>query len=96
MLIVALAIGAFDHLNCQHTRDFDQNFSKKSNAQGFTQGHGWFLELTGTELSQYRARLEKSRLSNSIVSKDGWCYPPHKSLNSRLQLFKRWIALSTG
>ena len=42
MLIVALAIGAFDHLNCQHTRDFEQNFSKKSNAQGFTQGHGWF------------------------------------------------------
>ena len=42
MLIVALAIGVFDHINCRHTRDFDQNFSKKSNAQGLTQGHGWF------------------------------------------------------
>ena len=28
-LIKALASGAFDHLNCKHTRKFDQNFSKK-------------------------------------------------------------------
>jgi len=50
MLIVhvALAIGAFDHLNCQHTRDFDQNFSKKSNAEGFIRGAWVVLELTGT------------------------------------------------
>ena len=27
--IIALASGAFDHLNCKHTRKFDQNFSKK-------------------------------------------------------------------
>ena len=32
-----LASGAFEHLNCQHT-EFDQNFSKKSNARGFAQG----------------------------------------------------------
>ena len=32
----ALAGGAFDHLiSCQHTREFEQNFSKKSNARGF-------------------------------------------------------------
>lgn len=31
-LYEALAGGAFDHLNCQHTGALDQNFSKKSNA----------------------------------------------------------------
>ena len=30
----ALAGGPFNHLNCQHTREFNQNFSKKSNARG--------------------------------------------------------------
>ena len=28
MLFEALASGAFDHLKCQHTREFDQNFLK--------------------------------------------------------------------
>ena len=32
-----LASGAFDHLNRQHT-EFDQNFSKKSNAPGLPRG----------------------------------------------------------
>ena len=32
----ALTGGAFDRLNWQHSREFDQNFSKKSNAPGFT------------------------------------------------------------
>ena len=36
-LFEALAGGAFDHLNCYHT-EFDQNFSKKSNAWGIAQG----------------------------------------------------------
>ena len=49
-LFEALMGGAFDHLNWQHSREFDQNFSKKSNALGFAQGlGGWpVLELTGT------------------------------------------------
>ena len=54
-LFEVLAGGAFDHLNCQHTEAFDRNFSKKSNAQEFTQlgggggGEAWaVLELTGT------------------------------------------------
>ena len=34
MLFEALASRAFDQLNCQHIREFDQNFSKRSNAQG--------------------------------------------------------------
>ena len=43
-LFEALTGGAFDRLNWQHSGEFDQNFSKKSNAPGF-----WaVLELTGT------------------------------------------------
>ena len=34
------ARGIVDHLNCQHTREFDQTFSKKSHALGFTGGGG--------------------------------------------------------
>ena len=40
MFFEALTVGAFDHLNCQHSGEFDQNFSKKSNAQGFARGWG--------------------------------------------------------
>ena len=39
-LFEALTGGAFDHLNWQHSEEFDQNFSKKSNAPGFAQGGG--------------------------------------------------------
>ena len=49
-LFEALTGGAFDRLNWQHSGEFDQNFSKKSNAQGFAgEGGAWaVLELTGT------------------------------------------------
>ena len=52
-LFEALTGGAFDRLNWQHSEEFYQNFSKKSNAPGFAQGgggrRGWaVLELTGT------------------------------------------------
>ena len=36
----ALTGGAFDRLNWQHSGKFDQNFSKKSNAQEFAPGGG--------------------------------------------------------
>ena len=39
-LYEALTDGAFDRLNEQHSEEFDQNFSKKSNAPGFALG-GW-------------------------------------------------------
>ena len=43
----ALTGGAFDRLNWQHSGEFDQNFSKKSNARGFARGGAWaVLELT--------------------------------------------------
>ena len=32
--------GEFDSLNWQHSGEFDQNFSKKSNAPGFAPGGG--------------------------------------------------------
>ena len=46
-LFEALTGGAFDRLNWQHSREFDQNFSKKSNARGFARGggHGRFWNL---------------------------------------------------
>ena len=48
-LFEALTGGAFDRLNWQHSGEFDQFFSKKSNAPGFAQRGGWaVLELTGT------------------------------------------------
>ena len=36
----ALAGGAVDHLNCQHTREFDKYFSKMSNARESAPGGG--------------------------------------------------------
>ena len=37
-LFEALTGGAFDRLNWQHSGEFDQKFSKKSNARGFARG----------------------------------------------------------
>ena len=37
-LFEALTGGTFDRLNWQHSGEFDQNFSKKSNAPGFARG----------------------------------------------------------
>ena len=51
ILLEALASRAFDHLKCQHTREFDFFFPKKSHARRCAQGnrgYGQFLELTGT------------------------------------------------
>ena len=39
-LFEALTGGAFDRLNCKHSGEFDQNFSKKSNALGLPVGGG--------------------------------------------------------
>ena len=37
-LFEVLTGGAFDRLNWQHSGEFDQKFSKKSNARGFARG----------------------------------------------------------
>ena len=39
-LFEGLTAGAFDRLNWQSSGEFDQNFSKKSNARGFARGGG--------------------------------------------------------
>ena len=39
-LIEALTGRAFGGQNWHHSGEFDQNFSKKSNARGFAQGEG--------------------------------------------------------
>jgi len=39
-LFEALRGGAIDRVNWQHSGEFYQNFSKKSNAAGFTRGGG--------------------------------------------------------
>jgi len=39
-LLKALTGGGFDRLNWQYSGEFDQNFSKKSNAPGFARGGG--------------------------------------------------------
>jgi len=46
----ALTGGAFDRLNWQHSGEFDQNFSKKSNARGFARGEGG---MGGFEIDRY-------------------------------------------
>ena len=52
---------AFDCLNWQHSRKFDENFSKKSNAPGFAQEGGWgfvVLDLTGTLKHGFTVQIE--------------------------------------
>ena len=48
-LFEALTGGAFDRLNWQHSGEFDQNVSKKSNAPGFSRGGG----IGGFEIDRY-------------------------------------------
>ena len=50
-LFQALTGGAFDHLNWQHSREFDQNFSKKSNARGFVWGGGGYGGISMTKFN---------------------------------------------
>ena len=48
-LFEALTGGAFDHLNWQHSGEFDKKFFKKSEMPQDLPGGGWaVLELTGT------------------------------------------------
>ena len=48
VLFEVLAGWAFDHLSYQHTGEFDQNFSKKSNARGFSRGGGGSMDGFGS------------------------------------------------
>ena len=68
-LFEALTGGAFDHLNWQHSGEFDQNFSQKSNAPVFARtGGGWaVLEMTGTLSSSWKIHVERSELKMTDV-----------------------------
>ena len=61
-LVEALAGGAFDHLDCHHTQEFDQNFSKKSNALGVGRmgsfGIDWYI--THQNFCRYSRHLEQA------------------------------------
>ena len=61
----SLTGGAFDRQNRQHSAEFDQNFSKKSNSPAFARGGGGWgvLELTGT-LFSISFTMEGSLLSD--------------------------------
>ena len=60
-LFEALTGGAFDRLNWQHSGEFDQKFSKKTNARGFAREGAWaVLKLTGT-LASGKTRFPYSK-----------------------------------
>ena len=60
-LFEALTGGAFDRLNWQHSGEFDQNFSKKSNAPGFARGGG----MGGFGIDRYITRKWIKIISNN-------------------------------
>ena len=71
-LFEALTGGAFDRVNWQHSEEFDQNFSKKSNAQGFARvlggGGAWaVLELTGTLPDNVNAPIKTDRQTDMFL-----------------------------
>ena len=59
--------GAFDRLSWQHSGEFDQNFSKKSNAPGFARGGGG---MGGFGIDRYIniILLRRSELRNSLTN----------------------------
>ena len=67
-LFEALMGGAFDGQNWQHSREFDQNFSKNSNAPGFARGggDGWFWNWP-VHLTILRARVGYDMIDNRIM-----------------------------
>ena len=55
--------GAFDRLNWQHSEEFDQNFSKKSNARGFARGG-----MGGFGIDRYiSSRIEGFTVAENIL-----------------------------
>ena len=65
-LFEALTGGAFDRLNWQHSEEFDQNFSKKSNAPGFAWWEGG--GMGGFGIDRYIRGQEKDEKDQKMVS----------------------------
>ena len=61
-LFEALTSGTFDRLNMQHSGEFDQNFSKKSNAPGFARGEGGMGGMGGFGIDRYISMKGSERM----------------------------------
>ena len=66
-LFEALTGGTFDRLYWQHSREFDQNFSKKSNAPGFARGGGGG-GMGGFGIDRYITQREFAQLPSNLNS----------------------------
>ena len=66
-LFEALTGGAFDRLNWQHSGEFDQNFSQKSNDPVFARGEG----KGGFGNDRYINGRKKGRRQKLFARKDG-------------------------
>ena len=64
-LFEALTGGAFDRLSWQHSGEFDQNFSKKSNAPGFARGGG----MGGFGIDRYISVISVKPVETLIMRK---------------------------
>ena len=82
-LFEALMGGAFDHLNWQHSGEFDQNFSKKSNALGFAQG-----EMGGFGIDQY--------IKTKIQIQDSVYLPLYLNVSASAPLLESRVAFREG
>ena len=70
-LFEALTGGAFDRLNWQHSGEFDQNFSKKSNVRRFARGGmgGFGIDRYITRLvNQINRHIDKQLSKETIAS----------------------------
>ena len=62
-LFEALTGGAFESLNWQHSGEFDQNFSRKSNARGFGRGG-----MDGFGIDRYIILAELNSFPSHVVN----------------------------
>ena len=78
-LFEALKGGAFDLVNWQHSREFEQNFSKKSDARGLAGGVGGG-GMGGFGIDRYINRAKTNlafyRMSQRDASTDSEGLPP--------------------
>lgn len=64
MLSEALASATFDRLNCQHTGESDQNFSKKPHERGSAGGGG---DMGSFGIDWYRNDLKSFVTKSKII-----------------------------
>ena len=72
-LFEALTGGAFDRISLQHSGEFDQNFSKKSNAPGFALGG-----MGGFGIDRYIRLVSLTHQSYMACIRPSYCYARQK------------------